>query len=325
MNPEALILKQIRELVDFVDISPISKGYSSDLKYLLITTSGKKYLARIIISDESRVLKSGENQYNLLKALRQYSVLVPEPHHFKITDDHRSCLMILDYIDGEDGEEVLNLMSSEDQYRVGYQSGEELKKLHQLPAPPDIASWNILKKRKYEWYCAEFLRNPVKVADINLDIIQQYVSDHLHLMEGTRQTFQHDDYHPANLIFQNRQLKGIIDFNRSDWGDPIHDFYKVALFTRHISVPFARGQVDGYWSGSIPPDFWQKYALYCAMSIIPDLVWSGRHTSQTGSDELDRSIRRLQAMIEDHEGFARVVPQWYANAGETQMSSEQTE
>jgi len=312
MNPDTLVLNQIRELVDFVDISPISKGYSSDLKYLLITTSGRKYLARITTSDESRVLKTREDQYNLMKKLRQYSMLVPEPHHYKIADDGLSCLMILDYIDGEDGEEALSLMSSEDQYRVGYQAGKELKRLHQFPAPPDIASWHMMKKRKYEWYCAEFLRNPVKAADINLDAIQQYVSDHLRLMEGIRQTFQHDDYHPANLIFQNMQLKGIIDFNRSDWGDPIHDFYKVALFTRHISVPFARGQVDGYWSGNIPLDFWRRYTLYCAMSIVPDLVWSGRHSRQTGSDELDHSIRRIQAMVKDHEGFSRIVPRWYS-------------
>ncbi len=310
-NTDPTILNQIRDIIDFVDIIPISKGYSSDLKFLLTTKSSRRYLARITLSDNISELRAREEQYNRLKELRQFSLLVPEPHRFRLADDGRSCLMILDYIDGEDGEEALCMMSSEDQYKVGYQAGEELRKLHQYPAPSEAPSWHLMKKRKYEWYYAKFAQSPVKVAEINLDRIQKYVRAHLHLMEGIIQTFQHDDYHPANLIIHKGHLNGIIDFNRSDWGDPIHDFYKIALFTRHVSIPFARGQIDGYWSGSIPSDFWNRYALYCAMSIVPDLVWSERQSRQTGSDELDRSIKRVLAMVIDHDGFSRTIPGWY--------------
>ncbi|MCZ3365579.1 MULTISPECIES: aminoglycoside phosphotransferase family protein [Methanobacterium] len=33
--------------------------------------------------------------------------------------------------------------------------------------------------------------------------------------------FQHDDFHAGNIIINNnKELTGIIDFNRYDWGDP---------------------------------------------------------------------------------------------------------
>jgi hypothetical protein len=28
------------------------------------------------------------------------------------------------------------------------------------------------------------------------------------------------------------------EFYRYDWGDPIHEFYKLALFSREVSIPF---------------------------------------------------------------------------------------
>lgn len=39
----------------------------------------------------------------------------------------------------------------------------------------------------------------------------------------------------------------VIDFGGYDFGDPIHDFYNVAIFTIRISKPFAVGQVHGYF------------------------------------------------------------------------------
>jgi aminoglycoside phosphotransferase (APT) family kinase protein len=305
------VLNLIHKCIDFSDIIPIKKGYSSDLKYLIVTPSGKRYLARISPTDDARAISSMRDQSNLLNELSHFSLYIPKPHQFQIDEDGRSCLLILDYIDGEDGEEALIKLSCEDQYRIGFQAGVELKKLHQFPAPPETPPWFMMKLRKHEWYCAEYSRNPVKTEGVNLDAIQHFITKYIHLMEGVRQTFQHDDYHPANLIIRDGHLNGIIDFNRCDWGDPVHDFYKVALFTRNISISFAQGQVDGYCNGSPSYDFWSRYALYCAMSIIPDLVWSGKQSGLTGPDELKHSFRRVRTMIGDHEGFSRIIPTWY--------------
>ena len=296
---------------DFLEVIPIYKGYSDDLKYLLITKTGEKYLARITESNDIRVLNTKRTQYELMRELRQYSGLVPQVYQFW-SDSASSCVMILAYVDGEDGEESLLPLSRENQYEIGYQAGEELRKLHQLAAPPSIPSWDFVKRKKYAWYCNEFEQNSLEAVGIELEFIYDFIKKHLSLIENTRSTFLHDDYHPGNLIIQDGHLNGIIDFNRCDWGDPIHDFYKVAIFTRNISIPFACGQIDGYHHGLVPHDFWERYALYCAMSIIPDIVWSAKYSHRTGSpDEREKSIHRNQIMYVDHDGFSSLIPRWY--------------
>lgn len=311
--PETLMLEHIRRYVDFTEIHPILKGYSSDMKYLLITKTGEKYLARITESADIKVLITRHDEFDLVRKLKSYSHLVSDAYYFWFADYARSCVMILEYADGDDAEQSLSTLSAENQYAVGYQAGEELKKLHGLAAPPGIQPWYHLKRRKYEWYRGEFQRMSKKPVGIDLGIVETFIKGKMHLMEGVSQTFQHDDYHPANLILKNGNLNGIIDFNRCDWGDPIHDFYKIAYFTRSISVPFARGQVDGYFQDEIPSDFWDRYALYSAMSIIPDLVWSGRYESRTGSDrEAQKSMNRVRTVIADHDGFQSSIPRWYS-------------
>lgn len=49
------------------------------------------------------------------------------------------------------------------------------------------------------------------------------------LLKGRPNTFQHDDFHPSNILIHNRNFSGIIDFGRMDWGDPIHDLQKLGF------------------------------------------------------------------------------------------------
>ena len=51
------------------------------------------------------------------------------------------------------------------------------------------------------------------------------------------------DVKDGNLIVNGGRLSGIIDFNRYDWGDPVHDFVKTAYFSSAESVPFSAGQM----------------------------------------------------------------------------------
>ena len=66
---------------------------------------------------------------------------------------------------------------------------------------------------------------------------------------------QHDDFHSANIIANKGLFVEAVDFNRSEWGDPIEDFCKVPWFTVQVSAPFARGQLEGYLSGGISLNF----------------------------------------------------------------------
>jgi aminoglycoside phosphotransferase (APT) family kinase protein len=195
--------------------------------------------------------------------------------------------------------------------RAGYQAGQELFRLHLLPAPNDRVSWSDRKREKHARYCSAFTKDPCNPG-YDLRPVHEFIGKNLHLMDAVEETFLHDDFHPANLIFSEGSLTGIIDFGRYEWGDPIHDFCKMAFFTREVSTVFACGQVAGYFFGKVPPGFWQRYALYTAMSMISDLVWSARYERISGKKgELHKAMIRTRQVYEDHDGFQNVVPTWY--------------
>lgn len=303
----------IRPVIDIVTCVPIQRGYSDDEKYLCTSGTHEKYLVRIRKSDDIKVINAGKEEFNLIKQLRKYSTRIPEPLFFWISEDRRYSVMILSYIDGQDGEESLISLGADIQYQIGWQAGEELKKLHNLAAPAGFQEWSLLKWRKYEWYWNEYQKKPFDTVNFDIDTIDSFIRTHRDVMRNIQSTFQHDDFHPANLIIQNDHLNGIVDFNRCDFGDPVHDFLKTGFFSRNISVPFSRGLVDGYFHKMIPSDFWQKYTLYVAMGIISDLVWSYRYDMRVGSDtELQKSIQRVTTAYHDHEGFRLGIPHWYS-------------
>jgi len=312
MKTQENIIEQIRGYIDVSEIIPVTRGYSFDEKYLCITGTGEKYLFRVTKSDDARVLTSRREQFNLIRQLGDYSDLVPKAYYFWFSEDHRSCQMILEFFDGEDGEHSLKTLSEEVQYDIGYSAGVELRKLHKLSAPREYSSWSFLKWRKYKWYCNEYNKNSLVPEGVDLEIVDTFIKKHKSFMDDISPTFQHDDFHPANLIIENGRLNGIIDFNRCDFGDPIHDFVPSAHFTRNISIPFAQGQIDGYFNGQVPMDFWKRYSLYCAMSIIPNIVWSVRYDIQTGShQEIEKAFIRIRTIYDDHDGFSSMIPGWY--------------
>ncbi|MGQ0439958.1 phosphotransferase, partial [Bacillus sp. B-TM1] len=58
--------------------------------------------------------------------------------------------------------------------------------------------------------------------------------NHKDLLKNRPITFLHDDFHPANSMIHNKEFI-VIDFGGYDFGDPIHDFYNVAIFTTNLS------------------------------------------------------------------------------------------
>lgn len=56
-----------------------------------------------------------------------------------------------------------------------------------------------------------------------------YIERHLACLEGRPNQFLHDDFHVGNLIVRDGTYAGVIDFNRYDWGDPVHEFVKLVF------------------------------------------------------------------------------------------------
>jgi aminoglycoside phosphotransferase (APT) family kinase protein len=138
--------------------------------------------------------------------------------------------------------------------------------------------------------------------------IIKFIENHIELMKYRPNLIQHDDIHVGNIIVKDRQFSGIIDFNRYDWGDPVHDFLKMGMFSKGVSIPFSIGQVKGYHHSQEPDElFWKLYALYLAMSLFSSIVWVWKVVPE----EKDSLLGKIALILEDQDNFDSFKPTWY--------------
>lgn len=110
------------------------------------------------------------------------------------------------------------------------------------------------------------------------------------------------------MILNDKKFAGVIDFERYDWGNPIHEFLKIGIFSRGISKQFSTGQIKGYFEGTEPDeDFGRLYSLYLAMCVFSSVVW----TSNTYPEDMDNALDKIYMFLDDHDYFNEIEPKWY--------------
>ena len=104
----------------------------------------------------------------------------------------------------------------------------------------------------------------------------------------------------------SRKRLGIIDFNRLDFGDPWEEFNRI-VWCVDCSPAFASGQIDGYFEGSPPEEFFHLMALYIACNQLSSIYWA----IPFGEGEINIMRNQAKKMLEYYNGMETVVPQWY--------------
>lgn len=295
-----VIEQEIPYMRDAKNFKKLTKGFSTDQKFVI----DNKYLIRLFPLEDANIRRK---EFETISALSTLSNYVPEAIEFGLKETLGLAYMVLTYLPGKDGEDALSSLTEMEQYLVGFQAGRELKKLHEFPAPEGTEPWNILKKRKSDKYIEELKQ----LTDIDQEIIsklESYIKSNEYLMGGRPNRFQHDDFHPCNLIVEEKGFTGFIDFQRMDWGDPVHDLQKLGFFGIKISVPFSIGAIDGYNGGEkISQEFWELFALYSAMHVVSSFVWG----KKMGNEQYDLLSRYAMDVLRDHADFRELIPRWY--------------
>ena len=268
----------------------ITKGFSHDEKYV-VQDGDKKVLIRLFEGNQER----REQEFQLLRRLEQLGAKTLRA--ISIEEGK----MVTSYIEGDDAEEVIETLSEDEQYNIGWDSSRDLRKIHSIEAAKN--TWYDYQLAKYERYVKLYSELPLRVS--HEEQIIRFIEERLPLMKDRPCVLQHDDFHLSNLIVHNGKYAGAIDFGRFDWGDPIFDFIKLGMFSTEQSVPFAVGMIEGYHDGKPPQSFWELYALYLAMNVFSAVVWGHREGNENGM------LRHAERFIQDHDGFTKSVPSWY--------------
>lgn len=283
----------------------IHRGYSSDHKYMVNDHEGNpQYVLRTYSIQKE---KDKENEFKMLQRMEEIGVRCTKPIESGVLPSLGLGYMIVSYIEGEEASEALPFLAEKEQYDIGIQAGLELRKMHQIPCTDDdVGAWHERMTAKYDRNRAEYAKCGIAIEEESR--LLSFIDGNLHLMKNRPNLFQHDDYHVGNLIVKDGAFSGVIDFNRYDWGDPIHEFVKAGMFSAEASVPFCVGQIQGYHDCNEPGDeFWRLYSLYLAMTLISSVVWILR----VRPEELDSMMGKIRKVLDDHDHFERIVPKWY--------------
>lgn len=302
MKLDSLIIRrEIPLLKDAIMIEKLNKGYSSDEKYIIHFEASKKLL-RVAVIEEYEKKKL---EFNILKSLSKYDVKCSQTVEVGLLEEWEMCYTIYSYIEGAAAKEILHVLTDEVQYDIGIEAGKQLTKIHQLGAPPKVKPWYARTMAKHYRYVEAYKSSGIKIKDDK--IILHFIEENKNLLKNRPNQFQHDDFHLGNIIVDNRKYAGVIDFGNFDWGDPFHDFVKLALFQREHSVPFSIGQIKGYFNDEVPEDFWMLYSIYVAMGVFSSVVWSFKFAPE----QLDEMVVRVHNILEEHNNFEILKPVWF--------------
>ncbi|HEM2815739.1 TPA: phosphotransferase [Streptococcus suis] len=285
--------------VRIVSRQPLTKGWSTDQKYKVQLEDGRLGLLRIA---ERPAYEAKRLEFQLVENLFGLGLPVAEPLSFWA--DEESVYTLYEWMEGQDMNEVASSLSDSVLYDLGCQSGKFLRILHALPIDQSLRDWNSFYQAKIDNKLAAY--QAASHSYPNGSAMIDFVQANRHLLAGRPIAYHHGDFHTGNFLLGADGKLKILDFDRYDIGDPWEEFNRL-IFTADLSPAFARGQVDAYFEGAIPEEFWRLMALYVTVNSLGALSWAER------VDPLQIPLMQEQAatISEWYADFTRWIPTWY--------------
>lgn len=292
-------LRQILDEDAAVLFEEINKGWSSDTKYYIETKDEEALLLRV---SEADTYERKRSEFEHMKTVAALGIPMSHPLDFVPYDG--KVYSLFTWMEGTEAGLVLPQLAGEEQYQLGFESGEILKKIHSIPALKETEKWEHYFSRKIN-------RNIKKYQSCELSYekdekLLQFISANRHLIENRPSSFQHGDYHTGNMIISPNHELAMIDFNRFDFGDPWEEFNRI-VFTAEVSPLFATGQIDGYFSGKPPMEFFKLLALYICTNTLNALPWALSYSQK----EVETMKRQAASVLEWYADMQKIIPNWY--------------
>ncbi|PZG39278.1 aminoglycoside phosphotransferase [Listeria ivanovii] len=288
-------IQSIEMLKNASVIKEINKGFSLDQKYQV----DDNYLVRIF---HKATLKERKIEFETIQKLNSVTQNIPRALDFGTLQGEG--YMVIDYLQGKDAESGMDELSNFEQFQAGFSAGEVLQKIHKADIEGPKINWFDFQQEKY-FRKLKILKNSMMEISF-LQETEDFIEANLFLMRGRESRLQHGDFHPANIILNQHQFAGVIDFNRLEFGDPLFDLAKIGFFTTNSSITFAKGNILGYLNEEEPAGFWKLFALYTAMHLVFALSWA----SEKDYRNLGKLIDYAKKAVDSHDNFRKLMPKW---------------
>jgi serine/threonine-protein kinase len=285
----------------FTKIEPITKGMAGDTKYYIETADGGKRLLRVADINEYDRRKA---EYDIMRQAWELGVPMSAPLDFGLCNGGQSVYTLIAWIDGKEAIKLLLSLSESEQYKFGIKSGEALRLIHKIPAPTSIPNWSEryfgVMDERFDAYRNEGI--PFEGSDILLS----FLDGNRDLLKARPQCHLHGDFHTGNMVVTDNGKLHIIDWHFVDF-DSAGDPWSELTCVETAYPAFSSGQIDGYFGGEPPQEFWRLFAYYVAASAITSIVWA----KYFAPDELQSKIELNEYVLRWFNGMKNVVPTWY--------------
>lgn len=280
-------------------ILPIEKGFSNEKKWQVIAEKGI-FLLR---STQSNMLERKKEEFDLMAKLYMQGVKCNKPICFFESADNTTIYSLFSYLSGHDAESCINETSRSQQYKMGIMAGKDLKRINSVTS--DTRTWKKRKWKKHNNYLKMYGEMGFKFDEDKK--VQKFIEINYNHTDSGLDLLQHDDFHLGNIIVNDNEYGGVLDFNRYDWGDPLHEFVKLEWFTWPVSKDFAKGQVKGYFDEhGIGEDDCLKISIYTAMSLFSTVVWTLRFYPEI----IGNIEQKIKSILEHYRYFEKTIPDW---------------
>lgn len=293
--------KDIKVSNSWIKVKKINYGWSSDEKYYVEDNKNNKFILRIAIGD---VYEQKKKEFEIIKKINTLDFQMSKAMEFGYFNDHRNIYMLLSWVDGCSLEEKMHSLPLIEQYNLGLSAGRILKKIHGIPVEEkDIPKVNKISKKLLQ--LKKYEDSSVRIANDETAIA--FVKNNIDMLCKFAPVYEHGDFHVGNLIYTPDKSIGVIDFNRLECGDRYEEFYKVQSFDVENSIAFSVGEIQGYFNGNPPIDFWKIQAVYVAHASLYSIKWAEKF----GQDEIDGMTKRCLDAFADYDNFNLIIPKWY--------------
>lgn len=293
-------MKDIRNFDIFVKTEPIHKGWSGDRKYYLETKDGERFLLRV--SDISSY-ETKQHEFEIMKKMSAAGIKMSLPISFGICEEGKSVYLLLSWCDGEEAKEALYHLSDAEQYVFGRKAANVLKQMEAIDYKPPSQEWFQTYQGRVAHYI-ELYRRCGYTFDGD-DVIISFLRTQRHCIGERPTALMHEDFQTDNMVISSDGELYMIDFQMCGETDPYLVMTGAGVSAMY-SVPFAMGQIDGYFGKTVPEDFWQKYRYYMLAEMLYAFTVGVKMEEEREETRhmFDNEIKRIK-----YQGSP--IPMWY--------------
>lgn len=293
-------MKDILNFDTFVKVEPIHKGWSSDKKYYVETKDGELLLLRV--SDIS-AYEEKQQEFDILKKMATTGMKMSLPISFGVCENGKSVYQLLTWCDGEEAKEALFRLSDAEQYAFGLKAAGILKQMETIDYKPASLEWTKSYQERAERYI-ELYRKCGYTFNGD-ELIISYLQEQKHCIGERPTALMHEDFQTDNMVISPDGELSIIDFQMCGVADPYLVMTGAGVSAMY-SIPFAMGQIDGYFSKTVPEDFWEKYSYYMLAEMLYAFTVGVKM-----DEEREETLHMFDDEVEGIKHNRSYIPTWY--------------